>query len=274
LAALLFVHLSVLGVAWLRIVTAAAFFVLWRRPWRRWRRMTGAQRKLVLALGIVLAGMNTLFYLAVARLPLSTVGAVEFLGSVILAAAGARTRRNWLASSLAVAGVATLTNARLVAEPLGFVFAFLNCAGFMLYVVLGHRIANTRLDADPDLNGTALMGGIDLLGGAMMIAAVAATPFGLSGALPAFTHPTWLIWGVVVGLCSSVIPYVSDQLAMARLSQATFSLMLALLPAAATGIGLVVLGQVPSAADLVGVGLVITGVALHQERGRGTASTG
>ena len=69
-----------------------------------------------------------------------------------------------------------------------------------------------------------------------------------------------------VGLCSSVIPYVTDQLAMARLPRATFALMLAILPATATVIGLVVLGQVPTVQDLVGIALVILGVALHQER--------
>ena len=60
-----------------------------------------------------------------------------------------------------------------------------------------------------------------------------------------------------------MIPYVTDQLAMARLPRATFALMLALLPAAATVIGLVVLGQVPTLQDLLGIGLVIAGVALH-----------
>jgi inner membrane transporter RhtA len=61
-----------------------------------------------------------------------------------------------------------------------------------------------------------------------------------------------------------VIPYVTDQLAMARLPRATFALMLALLPAAATVIGLVILDQVPALQDLLGIGLVIAGVALHQ----------
>jgi inner membrane transporter RhtA len=79
----------------------------------------------------------------VARLPLSTVGAIEFVGTVILAALGARTRRNLLALVLAVGGVAVLTDVRLSGQPLGFVFAFANCIGFMLYVMLGHRIANT-----------------------------------------------------------------------------------------------------------------------------------
>ncbi|MGF7239552.1 MAG: EamA family transporter [Frankia sp.] len=78
-------------------------------------------------------------------------------------------------------------------------------------------------------------------------------------------HPLWLAWGIGVGVCSSVIPYVTDQLAMARLSRATFALMLALLPAAATVIGLVVLGQVPTWPDLLGVALVIAGVALHRD---------
>ena len=76
----------------------------------------------------------------------------------------------------------------------------------------------------------------------------------------------WLLWGIGVGLCSSVIPYVADQLAMARLPRATFALMLALLPVMATVIGVIVLGQVPGAREVVGILLVVAGVALHQER--------
>jgi inner membrane transporter RhtA len=143
------------------------------------------------------------------------------------------------------------------------VFAFANCAGFMIYIMLGHRIANTTArgggSSGPPLSG------IDQLGLSMLIAAAAATPLGLAPAVPAFTHPGWLLWGIGVGVCSSVIPYVADQLAMARLPRATFSLMLALLPATATVIGLIVLGQVPTARDLAGIALVILGVALHRD---------
>jgi inner membrane transporter RhtA len=67
-----------------------------------------------------------------------------------------------------------------------------------------------------------------------------------------------------VGVCSSVIPYVTDQLAMARLPRATFALMLALLPVFATVIGAVVLGQIPSPAELAGIALVVAGVAVHR----------
>jgi inner membrane transporter RhtA len=190
------------------------------------------------------------------RLPLSTVGAIEFLGTVILAAAGARTWRNAGALALTTAGVVTITAIRLDGHPLGFVFAFANCALFMAYIVLGHRIAN----ADAGERFTS----IDQLGAAMVIAAAAAAPWGLAGALPAFRHPVLLLAGAGVGVCSSVIPYVCDQLAMARLPRATFSLMLALLPVFATIIGALVLRQFPTRTDVAGIALVVLGVALHQ----------
>ena len=256
LAVLLFARIAAPGVLWLRIAAAAAVFAVWRRPWRLAGRLDRRQLVTLLALGGVLAGMNALFYLAVARLPLATVGAIEFLGTVALAALGARTRRNAAALALCVGGVAVLTAIQAGASPLGLVFAFGNCAGFMLYVMLGHRVANTRV--------SDVFSGIDQLGAAMLIAAVAVTPAGLGAALPAFTHPAWLAWGIGVGVCSSVIPYVTDQLAMARLPRATFALMLALLPAVAVVIGAVVLHQIPSVRELAGIALVIAGIAVHQ----------
>jgi inner membrane transporter RhtA len=262
LAVLLFAHVAVLGAMWLRIASAAVVFAAWRRPWRLIRDLNRRQQARLLALGGVLAVMNTLFYLAVARLPLATVGAIEFLGTIGLAAAGTRTRRNALALALTTAGVATLTVIRLGAQPLGFVFAFGNCACFMAYVVLGHRVASDQTVTTGG-RATALTG-IDQVGAAMLIAAALAAPAGLGGALPAFTHPAWLAWGAGVGICSSVIPYVTDQLAMARLPRATFALMLALLPAIATLTGTVILGQIPTARDLAGVALVIGGVAAHR----------
>jgi inner membrane transporter RhtA len=258
-AVLLFAHLDVLGVAWLRIAGAAAVFAVWRRPWRLLAGMGRRGMVLLAQLGVVLAAMNVLFYLAVARLPLATVAAVEFVGVVLLATVGVRAPRNAAALALTIAGVVALTDLRLAGQPLGFAFAFGNCALFMLYVVLGHRVANT--DA-----GGGVLSGIDQLGAAMLIAAVAVTPVGLGGAVAAFTRPELLLAGVGVGICSSVIPYVSDQLAMARLPRASFALMLALLPVVGTVIGAIVLGQLPTGQDLAGITLVVVGVALHQVR--------
>jgi inner membrane transporter RhtA len=262
LAVLLFARVGVLGVAWLRIASAALVFAVWRRPWRWLPELRRGRRlRVLLGLGAVLAAMNTCFYLAVDRLPLSTVGSIEFLGTVLLAAAGARTRRNAAALGLTTTGVAMVTAVRLAGHPLGFAFAFANCVLFMLYVILGHRIASVR--AGRPGGGP---GGIDLLAASMLIAAVAVTPVGLAGALPAFRHPYLLLAGAGVGVCSSVIPYVTDQLAMARLPRATFALMLALLPVFATVIGAIVLRQTPTPADLAGIALVAAGVAVHDVR--------
>jgi inner membrane transporter RhtA len=261
LAVLMFARIDVLGVAWFRIASAAVVFALWRRPWRRLTRLDSRQLRSFVTLGVVLAAMNTCFYLAIDKLPLSTVGSIEFLGTVILAVAGARTGRNLVALGLTTTGVAAVTAIRLAGQPIGFALAFGNCVLFMLYVMLGHRIASLRPAA-----GEGRAGGLDLLAASMMVAALAVTPIGLPGALTAFSHPVLLLAGIGVGVCSSVIPYVTDQLAMARMSRAKFALMLALLPVSATVVGAIVLHQFPTPQDLAGIALVTTGVAIHTER--------
>jgi inner membrane transporter RhtA len=252
-AVLLFAHVGPLGVAWLRISSAAVIFAAWQRPWQFYRELNAVDRRHVIALGVVLAAMNVTFYLAIARLPLATVGAIEFIGPITLAAFGLRGPRNSVALALCIVGVRYLIDFRFDGAPLGFVFAFANCALFMLYIVLGHRIA-----ADGGARG------INRLGAAMLVAAVVAFPIGISDALPAFSNPAWLAAGIGVGLCSSVIPYILDQLAMARLSRATFALMLTLLPATATVVGMLVLGQIPTPLECAGIGLVIAAVAIHR----------
>jgi inner membrane transporter RhtA len=254
-AVLLFARVDPLGVAWLRILTAGAVFAVWRKPWRRARQLDRATWRLVLALGVTLAVMNSCFYVAIARLPLGTVAAIEFLPVILLAALGVRTPRNGLALALAVAGVYLLTDVRLASEPVGIGFAFANAALFAAYIVVAHRVSRAPA-----------LGGIDGLATAMLIAAVAITPIGGWGAARAFLDPVAIAAGLGVGVASSVIPYVCDQLAMARLSRATYSLMVSLLPATATVVGIVVLTQVPSSLEVLGVALVVAAVAVHRER--------
>jgi inner membrane transporter RhtA len=254
-AVLLFARASPLGVAWLRIVSAAIVFALWRKPWRRLGTVDRPTRRLLAALGIVFAAMNSCFYLAIDRLPLGTVAAIEFLPVILLAALGVRTLRNGLALVLAVPGVYILTDVRVATEPVGILFAFANAALFALYIVLAHRVSRNRaLDR------------IDGLASAMLLAAVAITPIGGDAAARAFVDPVAIGAGLGVGVASSVIPYVCDQLAMARLKRATYSLMVSLLPATATVVGVIVLAQVPSVRDLIGVGLIVSAVAVHRER--------
>jgi inner membrane transporter RhtA len=243
------VRVDVLGVAWLRIAAAAIVFAVWRRPWHALRE------PLVIAWGAVLALMNCCFYLAIDRLPLGTVAAIEFLPVIALAALGARTTRNVGALLLAVAGVYFLTDVQLSGEPLGVALAFANAGLFSAYIVLAHRAAQHPA-----------LGGLDGLAGAMLVALVFVTPLSGWAAAPAFGDPVALLAGVGVGISSSVIPYVADQMAMRELPRATYALMVSILPATATVIGIVVLAQLPSAAEVVGVALVVGGVALHRER--------
>jgi len=259
-AVLLFQRVEVLGVAWLRIVSAATVFAAWRRPWRGFARLDGPGRLTVLAWGVVLAAMNCCFYLAIARLPLGTVAAIEFVPVIALAAAGARTPRNVLALALAVPGVYLLTHLQLVDAPLGVVLAFANAVLFAAYIVLGHRVARR--------SPAAGVSGIDRLAASMLVAAALVTPVAGRMAAPAFLDPVALAAGAGVGISSSVIPYVTDQLAMARLTRSTYALMVSLLPATATVVGLIVLAQVPSPAEIAGVALVVGGVAVHREAPR------
>jgi inner membrane transporter RhtA len=253
-AVLLFARVDVLGVAWLRIASAAVVFALWRRPWRAFAKLDRSGRRLLIAWGAVLAVMNVCFYVAIDRLPLGTVAAIEFLPVIVLAALGARSMRNAAALVLAVPGVYLLTGVQFAGEPLGVALAFANALLFAAYIVLAHKVARH-----------GALSGIDGLAASMLVAAVVVTPLGGWEVLPALTDPVALAAGIGVGLCSSVIPYVSDQLAMRRLPRATYALMVSLLPATATVIGIAVLAQVPSWVEVAGVVLVIAGVAIHRQ---------
>jgi inner membrane transporter RhtA len=253
-AVLLFARVSPLGVAWLRIASAAGIYAVWRRPWRRFNLLDRDERRTIAAMGAVLAVMNVCFYIAIDRLPLGTVAAIEFLPVIALAAYGLRTVQNGVAAALAVGGVYLLTDVRIAGEPLGVAVAFANAALFSLYVVLAHRVARHRA-----------VGGIDGLGAAMLVAVAVATPLGGWAALPALVDPVAIGAGIGVGVTSSVIPYVCDQLAMARMQRATYALMVSLLPATATVVGIVVLAQLPSLAEAAGVALVAAAVAVHRE---------
>ena len=153
--------------------------------------------------------MNVCFYTAIDRLALGTVAAIEFLPVIALAALGARTPRNLAALALAVPGVYLLTDVQLAAQPLGLAFAFANAGLFALYIVLADRVA--KRDA---------IGGIDGLAASMVIAAVVVTPMGGWQAIGVVADPVALLAGIGVGVASSVIPYVCDQLALARLRRA------------------------------------------------------
>jgi inner membrane transporter RhtA len=254
---LLFATVEPLGVAWLRIALAALLFWLWRRPLRVWRGLDNGARWLLAGWAAVLAAMNCCFYLAIDRLPLGTVAAIEFAPVILLAAVAVRTLRNLAALLLAVGAVYVLTDVRLSGDWLGMLFTTLNATLFACYVILGHRVA--QRSGQSRIDGLAL---------AMGIAALLSLPVGIGAAWRALTDPVLLAAAAAVAICSSVIPYVCDQLAMARLTRGAFALLLSLLPATACVIGAIVLDQRPTPAEMLAVSLVAFATGLHREEGR------
>ena len=252
-AVLLFPSVGVLGVAWMRITSAALFFVVATQPWRVLTAADRRTRFLLLGLGVALAAMNSAFYLALARLPIALVATIEFVGVIGVALWGLRTRRNFAALALAAGGALLLTGPRWSDDR--------SRAG------LGdsQRRAVRRLYRDgPSHRPRRRRGRGRAAGRGDGDRGAGSDADRLRRGARVFAHPSLVLAGLGVGLCSSVIPYVCDQLAMSRLPRATFALLLALLPAMATLIGTVVLRQVPSLVDLAGIALVMGGVAIHQ----------
>ncbi|PWV84724.1 inner membrane transporter RhtA [Prauserella marina] len=235
------------GVAWLRCLGAALILLAWRRPpWSAWR---GKPLLLAGAFGLVTAGMNVVFYEAIARLPLGTVVALEFTGPVVVAAFGSRGRRDIAALVLVAAGVVCIADVQLRGSPSGVAFALAAAAAWAGYILLGKKVA---------LGGN----GIDSLAVGFAVATVLLSPLAL-GTGGVWGSPSLLTMGIGVGLLATVVPYVLDQVVLRRLGQARFAVLLALLPVTASIIGFVVLDQVPSVLEAAGILAVVGGVALR-----------
>lgn len=243
-------------VAWLRAAAAGAALLLWRRPWR-----TGMSRRdvvVAIQFGLVTIAMNVAFYEAIARIPLGTAVAVEFLGPVAVAALDSRRGVDVAAAGMACVGVVLLAGVELGADPVGFGFALLSAALWAAYIMLGKRVAD---------GGE----GLDSLAVGMAIGAAVSAPFVL---IPQaridssvfLDSRTWLL-GAAIGLLATAIPYALDQVALKIVGRATFALLLALLPATATVIGITVLLQTPSVAELLGIGLVVLALLLGARPG-------
>ena len=240
------------AVAWLRVVFAAILAMGLTRTWRgTWTR---AEIVRAIPFGVVLGFMNLFFYIAIDRLPLGTAVAIEFIGPIAVAAWGSRTRHAVLSLLLAFAGVALLSEISFRGNPVGLLFILLAAGCWAGYIVLGHRFAG----------GARGLGG---LGVAMGIGAITMAPVAAPVSGPAWFDLRLLGVIALVGLLSNVVPYGLDQIVMRRLNPPRFALLLALLPVTATVIGAIALSQTPSPVEVIGIGLVVAGIALRDRRG-------
>ena len=243
----LFDQVAPASVALLRVLGPSLVIIGFRRSWRRaWSKQDLLWAG---AFGVVLALMNLLIYLAMDRLPLGNAVAIEFLGPIAIAAIGARNVRSAFALILATSGVLILVGVQNDGTLLGVVFALLAGAMWAGYIVLGHRVAQ---------HGPA----VDGLGVGMLMGAFVISPFGIGGVGPALMSPSLLGLALATSLLSNIIPYGIDQVVMKKIARARFALLQALLPVTAAIIGLVALGQSPSAPECLGIGAVMLAIAV------------
>ncbi len=270
----LFGALGPLGTVFLRVGFAAlALLVLWRprmaqlspvvptaaarqpaaagqpaaaaRPSRRdWLTM--------LAFGLTIAAMNSLFYSAIARVPLGIAVTAEFVGPLAVALLGSRDRRDVAWAVLAAAGIVLLAPigpltgsgaGRALVDPLGLVLALSAGVCWAAYILLNVRV------------GRAFRGGTGLAL-SMTVATLAMAPLGIASGGAHLLEPGWLLIGLLVGILSSFIPFSLELEALRRLPARVFGVLMSLEPAMAALIGWVVLGEAIHVRALMAVLLI------------------
>ena len=255
IAVRLFPHTGPLGIVMLRLVFSALILLAIARPSLRGR--TRAQWAAVVRLGLALAVMNGMFYLALERLALGVTVTIEVLGPLTLSILVAGTRVAWLWAGLALAGVIALGGGgwdRL--DPVGVLFA-LGAAVFWAAYIRSQAAVGR---AFPRLEGLAL---------AMAIGALVSLPFGVAAAGPALIRIDLLALGAGVAILSSTIPYALELIALRRMSEAAFGILMSLSPATAALAGWLLLGQALTWLEGVGLALVVCASAGAVWRARG-----
>jgi inner membrane transporter RhtA len=237
------------GTAWLRLsIGAVVFVVIARPPLRSLRR-----RDLPALLGLgVTTGLQTIVFLAaIARIPLGTCVAIEFLGPLTVAAVRSRSPRALLWPALALVGVVLLTSPWAGrADLLGILWAALAAVGWGVYIVLTQRVG----DRFAGIRGLSLT---------VPVAAVTAAAVGIPQAAGSLTLGV-LVASAGLALLLPVLPYALEMLALRRMHPAAFGTLMALEPAIGLVLGLVVLRQVPTLLQLLGIALVVLAGAAAQ----------
>ncbi len=245
------------GAAWLRLFWAGILLVVIVRPrlalYSREALWSGA------ALGVVTAGVTLLFMAAVARLPLGTASALEFLGPLAIAVWRSRgAGRAW--ALVAAVGVVCLTQPWTgAADPLGVAFALAAAVCWAAYILLTQRVG----DAVSGIGGLAI---------SMPVAGLVATLVAGPGVVDHLT-PQLLLYGLGLAILLPVVPFALELLALRRLTTGAFGTLMALEPAFALAIGFVALSQVPNGVAVLGILLVVlAGIGAERSGARDEAT--
>jgi inner membrane transporter RhtA len=228
--------------AWRFLLGAVVLLALARPAVRHWnqRQWFGA-----LALGATVAFMNLCFYQAIARIPLGSAVAIEFLGPFCVAAFGRRTPRHLALVALAGLGVLALTRPGSGLELSGVLFATGAGVGWAAYVFSAQHVgATTR--------------GFEGLAVSMSVAAVLTLPWSISSSAQLFHDPGTFGRLVVVAMMAIVLGFGAELQGLRRLKPAVAGVLMSSDPAIAFFVGWLLLDQSVRGWDLVGLACVIT----------------
>ncbi|MBK7611491.1 MAG: EamA family transporter [Actinomycetales bacterium] len=249
IAATLVPVIGAAGSVVLRLGVGAAILLVAIRP--ALRGHSAAAWRTVVLFGLVLGAMNWTFYASLARLPIGVAVTIEFIGPLTLAAVQSRRIRDLLAVAAAAGGILLISQALTMPwgelDLGGIGLALLAGTFWTAYIVLSQRTGAVF----PGLHGLAI---------AMVVALVLVLPFGI-GSVPQWTGEV-LVKGAGVAILSSVLPYSFELLALRRLSQRVFGILLSLEPAVAALAGLIVLGQRLTPTQLMGMAFVVVASGL------------
>lgn len=232
------------GTTVIRLAVAAAILMAFWRPWR-WplsRRDAGT----IALYGVVLGVMNWLFYLAIARIPLGIAIAIEFTGPLVLAIIASRRALDFVWIGFAVLGMGLLLplDARASSlDPLGVMYAIGAGVCWALYIITGKRAGSFH-------GGQATSLG-------MLIAMLVVLPAGFGQAGAALRDPSWLGVGLAVGILSSAVPYSLEMVALKRLRQETFGILLSMEPAVGAVAAWIILGERLTLLQWLAIGCII-----------------
>lgn len=241
------------GAAWLRLFWAGVLLLVVVRP--RLSAFSHEALRAGVALGVVTAGVTLLFMAAVARLPLGTASALEFLGPLGVAVVRCRgVARAW--ALVAAAGVLCLTQPWAgTADPVGVAFALAAAVCWAAYILLTQKVG----DAVSGIAGLSI---------SMPVAAIVATLVAGPGVFGHLT-PELLLAGVGLAILLPVVPFTLELLALRGLTTGAFGTLMALEPAFALVIGFVALHQAPNLLAVLGIGVVVAaGIGAERSGGR------
>lgn len=236
------------GAATLRLCLGAAMLMAIARPWRAWPRR--APLLPVLGLGLSMAGVILMFFLAIDRLPLGVAIALQFLGPLTIALFGTRRATDLIWAALAAGGVWCLVGAgpaTMILDPVGVAWALGAAASWASYILCG-RAASASFGTS-----TAAL--------AVSVAGLLVMPLGVHHAGISLFSPALIPTALLVALFSTVIPFSLELYALERMPARTFAVYMSLEPAFGVLSGLLILHERLAGVQIFGVAVVIVAAA-------------